>query len=207
MSTSALIKKFQKGEGEESEEAYRELFFRFRKDLLDVCWSICRKRNHTKDFAIEIAEKTLKKYYKSRNYREDRSSVDNIDKGFLLYLSRIARNVLNDHYKSEKRKSEGKMYSGIEGLITDLPDLNGRRLSPEKRAIYKMLSRLPKAKRIVYLTYEVHEIEGTKMPRKLLEKMRNHLGITQDTIRCYKKEVRDRVNDISRLYNEMNHGK
>lgn len=62
-------------------------------------------------------------------------------------------------------------------------------------AFDKKFSTLDEKHRIIYLTYKAYESRGKKLPRRLLEKLRKRLGISQTTIRVYKREAYMTLND------------
>ena len=53
--------------------------------------------------------------------------------------------------------------------------------------------------RIIYLTYKAYQTRGKKLPRTLLDKLRKRLGVTQTTIRVYKKEACELLKDFELL--------
>lgn len=57
------------------------------------------------------------------------------------------------------------------------------------------LSVLDEKHRIIYLTYKAYHTRGKKLPRTLLSKLRTRLGLTQVTIRVYKREACIAIND------------
>ena len=76
--------------------------------------------------------------------------------------------------------------------------------NPEQKIQYVMaleqkLSALDEKHKVVYLTYKAYQMSGKKLPRKLLEKLRKRLSVTQTTIRVYKKEACEAIGDLSLL--------
>lgn len=63
------------------------------------------------------------------------------------------------------------------------------------QAMNEKISSLDEKHRIIYLTYKAYETHGKKLPRRLLEKLRVRLGVTQVTIRVYKREAYKAVGD------------
>lgn len=61
----------------------------------------------------------------------------------------------------------------------------------------KKMSALDEKHRIIYLTYKAYQTSGKRLPRKLLEKLRKRLGLTQATIRVYKKQACEALNDLN----------
>ena len=66
-------------------------------------------------------------------------------------------------------------------------------------ALEKKISILDEKHRIIYLTYKAYQTSGKKLPRKLLEILRKRLGVTQTTIRVYKREAFETLNDLNLL--------
>lgn len=66
-------------------------------------------------------------------------------------------------------------------------------------ALDNKLSTLDEKHRIIYLTYKAYQTRGKKLPRTLLEKLRKRLNITQTTIRVYKREACETLNDFELL--------
>ena len=66
-------------------------------------------------------------------------------------------------------------------------------------ALEKKLSVLDEKHRIIYLTYKAYQKSGKKLPRKLLEKLRKRLNLSQITVRVYKKQACEAINDFKLL--------
>ncbi|MEQ1798320.1 MAG: hypothetical protein ABL872_10220, partial [Lacibacter sp.] len=66
--------------------------------------------------------------------------------------------------------------------------------------IEKALARLTPKHKIVYLTYKQYEQDGFKLPRKLLQSLREELGITQSSVQVYKKEAFDKIDEYLNIY-------
>lgn len=204
--TSSLISIFQ-AEGEDpinKDDAFLTLCFRFRRDLLNKCEIICRKLGHDIDVASEIAETTLKQYGKSRNFDHEKGTQTNIDDNFRVYLYKIASNELKKFYKNEIKKRNGQLYDGSEEIVTDFPQIDVSKLSPKERFIHERFTSLPLSHQIIYMTYKLHAKDGVNLPRKLQEKLRSHLGgISQSTVRTYKKEATDRLEEAKQIVNHF----
>lgn len=66
-------------------------------------------------------------------------------------------------------------------------------------ALDKKMSKLNEKQRVIYLTYKAYQVSGKKLPRRLLDKLRKRLGVTQATIRVYKKQACELLNDSKLL--------
>lgn len=179
------------------------LCFRFRKDLLQKCEVICKRRGYDIDVANLIAEKSFKKYGKSKNFKIEKCNHSTVDICFKVYLYKIAGNVLNDYYKRGEKKKKGLLYEGTEAIIKNMPDIDIDCLTPKDKIIHETLQSLPHSHQVIYLTYTQYEKKGVNLPRKLLKELRDYLGISQNTIRCYKKEAIDKMEDTKKIISQM----
>jgi hypothetical protein len=62
--------------------------------------------------------------------------------------------------------------------------------------IEKTLRKLSDKHLIIYLTYLAYEKDGFKLPRKLLAQLRDDTGLSQSSIRVYKKEATEAVSKL-----------
>ena len=207
--TSQLIELFQESEnkGEVSDNSFLAICFRFRGELLKKCEIICTKRGYDIDVAYEITTSTFKKYGKSKGFKVEKCKSSDVDICFIFYLFKIARNELNDYYRREEKRKNGLLYEGDEIPIYDLPDVDIERLDPQGKLIHETLMSFPRSHRVIYLTYKIYEREGVKLPRKLLKQLRDELGgISQNTVRSYKKEVIDKLEEIRKIFKLAENG-
>lgn len=204
--TEVLIDYFQdpKVEGSVSDDAFLALCFRFRGDLIKKCEIICRNKGHDIDVARQIAENTFKIYGKSKGFKISKGNKSSVDDCFKVYLYRIAGNELKDYYKREEKRKNGQLYDGTEEIITQLPEIDTGKLDLESKIIHETLLSLSDKHQVVYMTYEAHERDGVRLPRPLLKKLRNHLGVSQDRIRELKKEAKDKINATKEIIQKMN---
>lgn len=206
LNTETLIAHCQNTDNDENErdDAFLALCFRFRGDLLKKCEFLCKRRGHDIDVAVEIVENTFKKYGKSRNFDPKLGNHDSIDNCFKYYLYKIAGNELKDYYKREQKRLNDQLYTGEETIITNLPDVDLETLDTESRIIHETLMELPYSHRVIYLTYMMHEKDGVNLPRTLQKRLRDHLGgISQSTVRTYKKEAIDRIEAAKAIIEKM----
>jgi len=197
-STEELISLFQGTETNETvrKESFFELTYRFRKDLLEKCEINCKRFKHGANVAEIIAERTFMCYAKKGNFKIEKATCKSIDESFQLYLYAIAKNELVNYYQEQEKKSKGLFYDGTERIITELPNRAIEKLSLKNQVIYNIVRSLPKSHKAVYLTYTAYEKAGINLPKKLQEDLRTYCGgVKQGTIRTYKKEVLDKIND------------
>jgi len=195
----------QPGYEEAAEAAFRVFTFRFRSRLAPKCEIRCKKWGYDADAAIEIVYRTFARFYKYPHYNQSKSKSIDIDTGVLLYLCGIAENELVK-FCNEKDSSKANPYSGNEEIVFDMPSLdnvplkNKRELERMYNIVNEALNRLSHKHKIIYLTYKAHEVKGHKLPRHLLESLRDYLELTQNSIRFYKNEAFNTVGEYLKIY-------
>lgn len=189
-----------------SESAFHTFMFRFAKELSQKSEIICRNWRYTKDDAIEITSRTFKRFWKYPTFKLAKASCDNVDQAVLLYLFQIARHVLADYHK-ECNGINVSPYDGSEVIVSGFPfDSNiedcGDFSKPHEHydVVRKALSTLSEKHTVIFLTYKAYEIDGKKLPRHLLNSLRSNLGLSQATIRSYKNEAYNKVNEYLNIY-------
>lgn len=213
-STIELIKQIQKRkdpkETSSSESAFYAFVFRFEPELTKKTEVICGNWGFNTDETTEVVQKVFEKFWKYPNFKIEKIKQQNIDKAVLFYLYGIARNELTDYY-SIKNGLKISPYDGSEQIIYDLPsieyqedyEIEYQSSNVRFRAIKSALETLSEKHKVIYLTYITHERSGKKLPRPLLNKMREELGINQATIRSYKKDVFDKVEEYINIYENI----
>jgi len=199
-STEDLINIYQSNHADKK-DAFYVLVSRFSEDLLQKCEINCARRGYGVDVAEIIAENTFKAFAEKGQFKASEGSGKTVDESFQFYLYRIARNQLVDYYRKEKKRSLGYNYDGTESLHHDLPpEVASESLDMEARIRYATVQALPPSHRTVLLTYWAHKKEGFNLPKNLQEKLRHHLGVQQNTIRSYKKEATDKIDQALFIY-------
>lgn len=193
-----------------AKQAFVILCDRFQRPLLEKCEIIAKKKGLSEVDAIEIVENTFKRIYKyGHNFDTTRHS--NFDNGFKFYLFGIANRECTKLYS--KIKGIGvSPYSGDEEVITDFPEITEdlvpdstkrTQLLKEQEVIKLALKRHSWKHQVIYLTYKFHQLPNHKMPRGLLADLRNMVGLGQNVVSAYKKEITDTVNDYLRIYGKQ----
>ncbi len=192
-----------------SEDAFIAFCFRFRDDVQKKCRVICRNRGLDNTVADEIAEKTFARFLKYPKYSAAKCKSGDTDTCVKLYLYKFASRVLSDYIKSE---TDGpNPFTGEEEIIDDFPDIEAMPVPPEKKALLEKhygiikaaLERLSDKHKIIYLTYKQYEDElneGFYLPRPFLKRLQDRLGLSQASIRVYKKEAFDKIEEYLNIY-------
>lgn len=187
--------------------AFENFFLRFENELTKKCRVVAQKWGYDQSVGDIISEQALEKFWlKADLFKADQCKASNLDRCVLFYIFRIAQRLLSDKNREEKKAGDG--YSGEEEIVVEFPSLEGLSIPAEKtkdiklraELIEKALDRLGPKHKIIYLTYQAYERKGMKLPRHLLEKLRDELELTQTSIRIYKKVAIDTVTQIIQIY-------
>jgi hypothetical protein len=192
---------------ETANDAFRAFCFRFQISLMKKIIPICRNWDIDRESAIELGEKVFDRFRKYASNFDKQKCKKEIDTCVLFFLFRIAQNLLIG-FKKELIGEDFSPYSGDEKIIKDFPNIDEIVLRPEKAKelkriqdiIEKALGRLSPKHKIIYLTYKAHEKDGYKLPRKLLQELRDELDLAQATIRSYKKDSFEIVDTYLNIY-------
>lgn len=192
---------------EAAQAAFHAFCFRFGDDLAKKVEIICNRWGYDKHVAAEIANNVFSRFWKYPNYDHSKSKKKDIGTGVRFYLYAIAERELTNYYYKEQGIIASP-YDGSEEIIYDFPEIDFSDYIPEKRKeleqkfeIIKMaLERLGEKHKVIYLTYQAHEHPGHKLPRHLLQALRNELELAQATVRYYKNEAQQKINDYLKIY-------
>jgi len=193
-----------------SESAFHAFVFRFEPEVIRKAEAICKSWGFNTEETTEIIQNVFAKFWKYPNFNLEKKKEQNIDKAVMFYLYGIARRELTDYY-NKKNGLKLSPYDGSEQLVCDLSlienhedyNIDKQSSSIRLRAIKAALEKLSDKHKIIYLTYSSYEYSGKKLPRVLLNKMREKLGINQATIRSYKKAVFDKVEEYINIYENI----
>jgi DNA-directed RNA polymerase specialized sigma24 family protein len=192
-----------------AKEAFRVFTYRFQLDLQKKLIPICKNWGYDKQVADEIAHCTFERVWKYPTYKKEKANQKDYDKGVIFYLYGIASHLLADYKKH--LNGEVTPFTGDEEIIREFPDLDKISISIERKAILleryeyikKALERLTPKHKTIYLTYKQYESEtkeGYKLPRALLKNLRDELDLTQNSIRVYKIEAFNAVDEYLKIY-------
>jgi DNA-directed RNA polymerase specialized sigma24 family protein len=191
-----------------AESAFIVFTFRFRKEIIDKCRKIGRYWRFDTTEADTIAEEVFERFWRyPTGFDTAECRNADINKCVLYYLFTIARNCFADHSKERERENMSP-YDGTETVVVEFPALENLELSEDRvldlKRIAELMSNalnsLSDKHRIIYLTYKAYEKEGYKLPRQLLKKLREETRLKQPSIRVYKKEAFDTIEQIFKDY-------
>ena len=174
-----ILWKKESGYEDAAKQAFIILCDRFQEPLLEKCEIIAAKKGLSEVDAVEIVENTFKRIYKY-GHNFDGSRHSNFDNGFKFYLYGIANRECTKLY-CKKHGIGVSPYIGDEEIITDFPEvtedlvpdpIKRSQLLKEKEILEIALERHSWKHKVIYLTYEFHQLDGHKMPRGLLADLR-----------------------------------
>ncbi len=193
---------------ETAKDAFRALMFQYQKPLLEKLIPVCVNWGYDEQVAQEIAYNTFDRVWKYPKYNKSKIKCTDPKVGMLLYLLGIAQNLLANHKKEQESNNP---FTGDEQIVWDFPDLGEINATAERKAILvdryelikKALARLSPKHKVIYLTYKQYEKEindGHKLPRELLKRLRDELDISQTSIRVYKNQAFQVVDEYLKIY-------
>jgi len=179
-----------------AEDAFHNIVFRYREQLLKDTTVMCRKNQLTETDAEEIANRVFERVWKYPSFKASECNAKDLDRCFRFYLNKIARRVFADHVTPDESP-----FTGNEKIVTSLVDPNADH-TPERLAVLKekeaqldlIFSKLSTKHKVIYLTYMLHEHEGRYLPRRLSNELKDYLNLSQSSIRVYKKQAFETVN-------------
>jgi len=191
-----------------AEVSFIAFTFRFRKEIISKCRNTGRKWDYDYGTCDMIAERVFERFWKYPfGFKKNNCGNLEIENCVVVYLLRIARNCFYDYTKELSGENKAP-YDGTEDIIVELPSLEGLDVSDERKddlidvheKFERALAQLSPKHKTIYLTYKAHEKDGFKLPRHLLKKLREELDLGQSTIRVYKKEATDIIDQYHKSH-------
>lgn len=186
---------------DEAERSFRIFVSYFESDVMKFAEIHAKKMGFPIECAFEATNCAFAKVWRYPTFDINKAHCKNPNKGILVWLNRIAANQMYEYVKKNRcaQHTQEEDLSVIEDA-TSFVDLH---ISDEPvkvkldyvSALESRISCLDEKHRIIYLTYKAYDSVGKKLPRSLLEKLRKRLGLTQATIRVYKKEALEAIKD------------
>lgn len=180
--------------------SYFEIKIKKRVEILAL------KYGYNENVAFEAIRCAFNKVWLYPTFDMGKSSCTNEENAIIIWLIKIAFSQMCQFTRTGEcaRISEEEDLSVIENTEDFVDSFQVAGLDPlEKMQLIeimeKKLSLLDEKHRIIYLTYKAYQRSGKKLPRKLLEKLRKRLGLSQSAIRVYKKQACEAINDSKLL--------
>lgn len=149
--------------------------------------------------AMQCAFVKVWKYPHSFDMEKSRSKDE--ETAIIIWLKRIVASQLFEYAKNgycadQTEEEDLSVIENVQSFVEyHMPGISSDKKIGLVQAFDKRLSVLDEKHKIVYLTYKAYEQAGKKLPRRLLEKLRKRLGLTQATVRVYKMEAYKALGD------------
>ncbi len=194
---------------EEAESAFIEFCSRFERKMIEKAEIYCLKFNYSTVIAMDIANCTFARVWKYPTFKLEKSSSKNIEKAILMWLNRIMFTQLVKYEKVDtctepSTEEDLSLISTIDGLVdikSDFDEETKKKLRERLSILDSAFLGLSDKHRIIYLTYKAYETVGKNLPTSLLKKLQKELQLTQSTIRVYKKEAINHVDNYLKARN------
>jgi hypothetical protein len=185
---------------EEATQAFVEFCSRFERDILQKAEVYCSKYNYNEVTALRVANCTFRRVWKYPTFKKEKAKSTNSEKAILLWMYPIIfRQVVKfggENKCEEEEEEDLEIIESVDQLIesysiTDVE--NKRELKAKLDTIERTLKGLSDKHQIIYLTYTAYNRDNKKLPRKLLEKLRSSLDLTQKSINTYKNQAEKHI--------------
>lgn len=185
---------------EEATLAFVEFCSRFERDILQKAEIYCAKYNYSEVTALRVANCSFRRVWRYPTFKIEKAKSTNPEEAILLWMYPIIfRQVVKfgDENKCEEEEEEDlEVIESVDQLIDsyEITDVESKReLKAKLDTIERTLEGLSDKHRIIYLTYIAYGRDNKKLPRGLLEKLRNSLELTQKSINTYKNQAEKHV--------------
>ena len=164
------------------------------------------KIGYDENVAFEAIQCTFNKVWLYPAFDMNKSHCKNEENAIVIWLCSIATSQMHQYTKQGEcaQIKQEEDLSVIEDPSVFVDTFKVMDLSPEQKmeyvlALNEKLSQLDEKHRIIYLTYKAYHTRGKKLPRTLLKKLRKRLDLSQVTIRVYKREACEALQDYDLL--------
>lgn len=193
---------------EEATQAFVEFCSRFERDILKKAEIYCFKFNYNEVTALRVANCTFRRVWKYPTFKKEKAKSTNPEKAILLWMYPIIfRQVVKfgaENKCEEEEEEDLEVIINVDQLIDsyEITDLESKRVLKAKLdTIERTLKGLSDKHCIIYLTYTAYGRNNKKLPRELLEKLRNSLDLTQKSINTYKNQAEKHIENYLNFIN------
>jgi len=193
---------------EQSERAFAIFCYKYERDLLQKAEIYCSKFGYNETVALMVAECTFARVWKYPTFDIKKVKTKNIDTAIYQWLYPILYTQIvllgkQDTCAEPTEEEDLSIISNIDELISHTVGDNvekTKELKTKLNIIDSALLGLSEKHRIVWLTYKAYEQRGKNIPRSVSNKLQEQLDLTQNSIRVYKMQANQHINDyLSRI--------
>lgn len=199
---------WKKDYAEEAKKSFIEFTIRFDQDVIRMAEVACSKWGYDESVAVDISNCVFQRVWKYPSYNHQKSKSEDINKGIKLWLHKIVYTQLanydNKGYCHEPDKeTDLTVINSIEEYVKEsgIPDEKRRDIIKRMNVVDEALSQLTYKHKIIYLTYKLYcPIGNEYIPRTVSKKLQEELVLVPASIRKYKEEANQVVNEyLSRI--------
>lgn len=189
----------------EAEMAFYVFQARYQRDILQKSEVLCSKFEYNEAIAFLAATCTFDKVWKNAHtFNMKKANTKNVDKAILLWMYKILFTQIllfknRDTCAQPTKEEDLSLINDVDGLIKVHAPENlekQKELKENLSFLERALQRLSPKHRIIYFTYLAYKPDKDKnIPRSVSNKLQEQLDLTQASIRVYRKEATDLVNN------------
>lgn len=198
----------------EAELAFYVFCDRYQRDILQKSEIKCSKFEYNEAIAFLAAKCTFDKVWKNAHtFDIKKANTKNVDKAILLWMYKILYTQIllfrdRDTCAQPTKEEDLSLIGNLDELVNVYApeDLEKQKeLKENYRFLEKVLHGLSAKHRIIYFTYLAYKPEKDKnIPRSVSNKLQEQLDLTQASIRVYRKDATDLVNNYINKVNGNN---
>jgi len=194
---------------EEAKLAFTVFCFRYEKDLQQKAEIYCSKFEYNESIALMAVECSFGRVWNYPTFDMKKSHVKDENKAILLWMYRIlyTQIILFKNRDTCAQPTEEEDLTLINNLDEYASFSSKENLEKKKELIEKCsiiesaLQGLSQKHKIIYFTYLAYELPKKNIPRSITKKLREHLDLTQNSIRVYNNEA---VKHVESYINKIN---
>jgi hypothetical protein len=189
----------------EAELAFYVFCDRYQRDILQKSEIQCSKFEYNEAIAFLAAKCTFDKVWnKAHTFSMEKANTKNIDKAILLWMYKILYTQIllfkdRDTCAQPTEEEDLSLIANLDALVNVYAPENlekQKELKENLSFLERVLQGLSQKHRIIYFTYLAYKPEKDKnIPRSVSNKLKEQLDLTQASIRVYRKDATDLVNN------------
>jgi hypothetical protein len=189
----------------EAELAFYVFCDRYQRDILQKSEIQCSKFEYNEAIAFLAAKCTFDKVWnKAHTFSMEKAKTKNIDKAILLWMYKILYTQIllfkdRDTCAQPTEEEDLSLIENLDALVNVYAPENlekQKELKENLSFLERVVQGLSQKHRIIYFTYLAYKPEKDKnIPRSVSNKLKEQLDLTQASIRVYRKEATDLVNN------------
>lgn len=196
----------------EAELAFYVFCDRYQRDILQKSEIQCSHFRYNEAIAFLAAKCTFDKVWnKAHTFNMEKANTKDIDKAILFWMYKILYTQIllfknRDTCAQPTEEEDLSLIDNLDALVNVYAPENlekQKELKENLSFLERVLQGLSQKHSIIYFTYLAYKPEKDKnIPRSVSNKLKEQLDLTQASIRVYRKEAVDLVNNYIDKVNE-----